>query len=423
MNDEGLIQRALAFHQRVAAGDFSGAARSFDAELTNAMPADRLRDSWRQLEGQYGAFREIIDTRSLEDGGNRVVTLSARFESGVLDIDIAFDGHGLIHAIGLRPSTSGSTYRAPGYVTAAAFREIEVTVGHGRWALPGTLSIPLGEGPFPAAVLVHGSGPQDRDESIGPNKIFRDIAWGLASRGIAVLRYEKRTKEHAALFTPEEVLAGTVKEEVTDDAHSGVELLRHTAPVDPMGIYIIGHSLGATLAPRIAEQDPEIAGIVALGGLTRPLEDTILDQITYLTKLSGEPSKAQLAEIELLRQKVARVKSVDLSPATPPSELPLGLPGAYWLSLRGYEPAGVAARLRARIFIVQCGRDYQVTEAGDFPAWKRALEGSPNATLRLYPELSHALIAGEGPPTPQDYLKEGHVSERLIRDIAEWITS
>ena len=77
-------------------------------------------------------------------------------------------------------------------------------------------------------VLVHDSGPNDRDESIGPNKIFRDIAWGLASQGISVLRYDKRTLKHVKQLTPELIAEMTVKEEVIEDALLALKLMRQT---------------------------------------------------------------------------------------------------------------------------------------------------------------------------------------------------
>ncbi len=270
-------------------------------------------------------------------------------------------------------------------------------------------------------MLVHGSGPQDRDETIGPNKPFRDLAWGLASQGVAVLRYEKRTKAHAEQFTPEMVARITVQEEVIDDALAAVRLLRQTPEIDPDCIYVLGHSLGATLAPRIGQQDPAIAGLIVMAWMTRPLEDTILDQYTYIYSLSGPLTDGQKAELEQLKAKVARVKDPNLSDQVPAKDLPLDLHPAYWLALRGYQPAEVAKSLGMRIFVLQGGRDYQVTAAGDFPAWQKALGNKRNARLKLYPKLFHLFIEGEGPSTPQEYLVEGHVSTEVIQDIADWI--
>ena len=290
-------------------------------------------------------------------------------------------------------------------------------------ALPGALSMPDGAGPFPAVVLVHGSGPLDRDETVGPLRPFRDLAWGLASQGIAVLRYDKRTKVHAEQLTPEMIANFTIQDEVIDDALAAVQLLRGTPGIDPERVYVLGHSLGATVAPLIGQQDPAIAGLIVLAGLTRPLEDTILDQFTYTYSLSSSMTDSQKAELEELKVKVARVKDPDLSDQVPAKDLPLGLPPAYWLALRDYRPAEVAKSLEMRILVLQGGRDYQVTVEGDFPGWQKALSGKSNATLKLYPRLSHTFTTGEGRATPQEYLAEAHVDDEVVRDIASWIKS
>jgi len=128
-------------------------------------------------------------------------------QNASLSLSLSFDSAGRIAGMYFKPSTeptpSAGAYQPPPYVDLTAFTERGVTVGSGQWALPGTLSVPNSRGPFPAVVLVPGSGPNDRDETLGANKPFRDLAWGLASRGIVVLRYEKRTREHADLFTPD----------------------------------------------------------------------------------------------------------------------------------------------------------------------------------------------------------------------------
>jgi uncharacterized protein len=419
---DDLKRKAQDFIRQVDEGDFGGVHRLFDGNLEQVFPEARLKEAWLQIVGQVGNFQKISNCQALERDGTWVVTVSCQFEKSPIDLRLVFNRDGQITGLNYQPPAPADTpYHPPFYVHPAAFHEIEVTVGSGEWALPGTLSLPEGAGSFPAVVLVHGSGPQDRDETYGPNKPFRDLAWGLASQGIAVLRYEKRTKAHLGRITPEMVARMTVQEEVIDDALAAIRLLHQTPGIDPKSVYVLGHSLGATLAPRIGQQDPSIAGLIIMAGMTRPFEDTILDQYTYLYSLSGPVSDGQKAELEQLRAKVARVKDPNLSDRVPARDLPLNVHPAYWLSLRGYQPAEVAKSLRMRIFVVQGGRDYQVTVAGDFPAWQQALGGKDGAKLKLYPKLFHMFIAGEGPSTPQEYLVEGHVSDEVIQDIAGWI--
>ncbi len=301
----------------------------------------------------------------------------------------------------------------------ALFREKEVTVGAGQWALPGTLTLPAKEDPCCAVVLVHGWGPHDRDESTGPNRPFRDIAWGLASRGIAVLRYEKRTKEHRRMIEWERL---TVDEETVDDALAAVKLLRETPRIDPKKIYLLGHCLGGMLAPRIAARDKKIAGIIIFAGASRPFEDVLLSRVEYLLSLRGDaPSPADKAALENLRAQAARVKNGSLSDATPSADLPQGLPASYWLSLRGYDPPGEARQLNRPILVLQGGRDYQVT-AADFEGWKKALDGRKGAQFEWYPACNHLFVSGEGMSTPEEYLQRRKTVEGPVLDrIAVWI--
>jgi dienelactone hydrolase len=218
--------------------------------------------------------------------------VTCAFAHANLDVNVAFSEAGEVSRLTITPVGSieqqyTAKYEPPAYVNQDTFKEQEVQVGQGEWVLPGTLSLPVGNGPFAVVVLVHGSGPQDRDETIGPNKPFRDLAWGLATQGIAVLRYDKRTRVYGEKM--QEIVATiTVKEEVIDDVLNAVALLLHDIPqLNPQRLFVLGHSLGGYLLPRIGAADGEIAGLIVLAGLCRPLEDTILDQFTYIFSLSG----------------------------------------------------------------------------------------------------------------------------------------
>jgi len=145
----------------------------------------------------------------------------------------------------------------PPYANAASFTEQDVRFGADPWILPGTLTIPRAAGPHPAVVLVHGSGPADRDETVGVLKPFRDLAWGLASMGTAVLRYEKRTRVHGARML-QDIPRLTVKEEVIDDAIAAVAFLRGVQGLDPERLFVIGdvETLPATEPPLRRRRRP-----------------------------------------------------------------------------------------------------------------------------------------------------------------------
>jgi dienelactone hydrolase len=236
-------------------------------------------------------------------------------------------------------------YQPPAYGVPSMFREQDVTVGAGtEWALPATLTVPTGNGPFPAVVLVHGSGSNDRDETLGPNKPFQDLAWGLASSGIAVLRYDKRTRVEPAKLTSS-IPNFTVKEETIDDALAAVALLRKTEQIDQRKIFVLGHSLGGMLVPRIGLADQgAIAGFIVFAGATRPLEDEWVRQYEYIYGLAGQITPNQKAEIERYKQQAARVKQLTPADANSTERL-LMLTPAYWLDLRGYFPPEVALKL------------------------------------------------------------------------------
>jgi dienelactone hydrolase len=277
--------------------------------------------------------------------------------------------------------------------------------------------MPVGEGPFPGVVLVHGSGPNDRDESLGPNRPFRDLAEGLASRGIAVLRYDKRTRTHANRINA--IPGFTVKDEVVDDAIAAVKRMREARGIRADRVFVLGHSLGGTLAPRIAAGDPSIAGLVVMAGLARPLEQAIADQIRYMAMLDGTMSPEEQAAQDAITKLVADVRA--LKPSDPPLVSPVfSAPASYWVDLRGYDPPATASRLKQPMLVLQGERDYQVTME-DFAAWQRALGSRANVQLKSYPALNHVFIAGSGTITPAEYNQAGHVDETVVRDIAAWI--
>ncbi len=253
LDDSVLDSRARSFVVHMSEGKHRDAVGMMDSKMASALPEDRLKSTWDTLVSQVGPFSGMTGVRAATESGYRVRYVTCGFGSSVIDIKVVFDVEGKVTGLWFGPPQSATgQYKEPSYGAAAVFTERSVELGKGRWVLPGTLTVPVGEGPFPAVVLVHGSGPHDRDETIGPNKPFRDLSIGLASNGIAVLRYEKRTKHY-----PQEVAAEmehfTLREEVVDDAVEAIAYLKQVDKIDPDRVFVLGHSLGASSASRIAE--------------------------------------------------------------------------------------------------------------------------------------------------------------------------
>jgi alpha-beta hydrolase superfamily lysophospholipase len=403
----------LALGQR----DFARVESQFTDKMKAALPGG-LEPGWAQLTKQAGAFKSCGSTRVQSMANLQVTVTLCEFERAKIDAQVVFDRDGRIAGLMFRPPSAPAVpYTPPAYATPASYTENELTVGLADWALPATLDMPVGAGPFPALLLVHGSGPNDRDETILGNKPFKDLALGLASRGIAVLRYDKRTKVYPGRLTG--AAAFTVKQEVIDDALAAVKTLRGQPRIDPARVYVLGHSLGGMLIPRIAAGDASLAGVIVMAGAARPLEQAIVEQTEYIANADGKITPQEQTQIDEARKLAAAVRALTAEDAKSPTPI-FGAPASYWLDLRGYDAPTAARNVTQPILVLQGERDYQVT-MDEFARWKSALAGRSDVTFHSYPSLNHLFISGAGKSLPAEYETSGHVDESVIRDIADWI--
>lgn len=312
--------RAKSFIDALAKKDFVAAENYFSDEVKSKISADKLAEIWTSIISQFGDFKAQGKVSAVKQENLEVIVTICEFEKDSLDITTAFDAQGKIAGLFFAPSKTDAqtaAYETPAYANPNLFEEKEVTVGTGEWALPATLTMPKGKTNVPAVVLVHGSGPQDRDETIGGNRVFKDLAWGLASKGVAVLRYDKRTLVHGRKFAA--IKNFTVNEESVEDALLAAELLRQTPNIDAKKIFVLGHSLGGMIIPRIGERDKNIAGLIVFAGTARPPEDVVVEQYNYLASLAGTPNEKtqeQLDALKILAEKTKNLKLTD-APDTP----------------------------------------------------------------------------------------------------------
>lgn len=365
----------------------------------------------------FGTLASIGEPVNGKDGTNTLVSYPVHFSEVTVNVQFTINAGGQIAGLYFRPADAPlpAMWKRPAYSKPGTFVERAVTVGSDQWKLGGTLDAPLGKGPFPALLLVHGPGAVDRDETVYANRIFRDIAEGLASRGIAVLRYDKRTKIYGNRMG---YMDFTLQDETVDDAVRAVALLRKEPGIDPGRIYILGHSLGGYAIPRIIAKTGKVAGLIFLAANARPIEDVALEQNEYVVHLGSNPPPEVLKRLDELRAEVAKVKKLQPGANNPP--VVMGLPSSYLLDLKGYDPRTLVASLGIPMLFLQGERDFQVTMK-DFGMWREAMKGRANATFRSYPVLNHLFLAGDGKSSPAEYRNAGNLDAGVINDLAGFV--
>lgn len=422
--DPGAIAQAMIQH--LAARDFAAAEAQFAPVMQKAAPIPALTQLWDGILQEDGSFVAAGKTRVVPVQTNQAAATVVKFAKASLVLIVVVNPDGKIVGFFKRPApppgpppaaASLPGWQPPAYAPAAQFHEDSVSIGQPPWQLPADWTLPNGAGPFPAVVLVAGSGPEDADETIGPNKPFKDLAGGLAAQGIAVLRYPKRTYEYAAQSAAIRNL--TVRQEYVEDADAALAFVAARPEVAKNRIFVLGHSEGGYLVPRIGA-DARVAGLISLAGSTRPLEQSVVMQLRYLAALHpprATPAQVAAAEADARRAEDPALREGEIVPLAGAS-----LPASYVLDLRGYDPAAAAAALHKPILILQGGRDYQVNRT-DYQRWQAALGRDPQASFHFYPGLTHLFIAVDrpGPASPADYAVAGHMDAGVVRDIAAWI--
>lgn len=419
LGNETNLARAGRIYEHLVAGRGDSIYAALNAEVQRQLSPAVFNDMWKQMEKQFGTLKGAGEWELEQAQGMTVYCRNLPFERYTLRLLLAFDTDGRMNTIRMVPAPVQAA--APAVLfDETLMEERDIVVGADGYRLPGTLTLPrVAAGrKVPCVILVHGSGPNDRDETIGPNKPFRDLAWGLARRGIAVIRYDKRTKVYGADVVP----SGRVLDmdvETGDDAIAAVDFARALSEVAADSIFILGHSQGGLMAPRIAQRSPAVAGIIILAGPVRPFEDLLLEQSEYIASLSGTNGQVR-QQLDELKRQVDNVKRLGTEAFNDTLALPLNIPQTYWEFLRKYNPIGTAAALTCPVLVLQGERDYQVTMQ-DYGLWRMGLLKKKDAMFKSYPTLNHLLQEGKGKSTPFEYQKALPVPGYVMDDVAGFI--
>lgn len=391
------MQRAQQILQWMKNAQSDSIYACFDAKMQQAVPMSQLNNMWSQMEQQLGSLVEEKGWKQDAISGTIVYYSDLKFERAPIRFMVAFNQERKVNGLRLLPVPAEEKPQVIPF-DSIHLEELPIEVVTGTYKLPGVITRPKGKNNLPIVILLQGSGPHNKDGQIGPNKIYQDMAWGLASQGVAVLRYDKRTYVYGKSASPKGKDI-TPEEEVIEDAISASQLAASLPFVDAQKVFIAGHSLGGLLAPLIATRCTSVKGLILLAAPSRPQDDILKEQLYYLASLNGDTDE------QLLMQQYQQIKA--------------SAPEAYWDYLDKYAPVMTAHSLTIPMLFLQGERDYQVTMQ-DFAMWKLGMFGKSNVTFRSYPSLNYCFMEGTGKSTPMEYNHPGRVSEKVIKDIAEW---
>ncbi|MDR1954965.1 MAG: alpha/beta fold hydrolase [Candidatus Methanoplasma sp.] len=393
-------------------GEYVLLYKAMNSDMRSQYPVGNIKTAWKEKTNDLGDLLSIERMNVAEEKDGTGIDLYCAFEKGGKKIGLAFDAEGLVSGLSFEDYDQDIFDKLP-----AGLKENSVKLNAGsKWELNGNLTTRTGGPSDTVAVIVHGSGPNDMDGTIGPTKIYRDIAWGLPQCGIDVLRYDKRTYVHGAAIM-EDYAKFTVMEETIDDAVAAAKLMESYGYKK---IILIGHSMGGMLAPAIVRESKGLYdGFVSLAGSPRTLVEIIADQnLALATETNYVFIKFFVnSELAKLRQLDSWTEEELLSKTI------FTIPAYYIKDMVSRDAGEIAASMDIPMLFLQGSADFQVYPEKDFEKWKEILSGKEGAEFKLYNGLNHLFMVSQGDKagTTGEYTLKGHVGQHVIDDIAEFI--
>lgn len=415
------LQISKQIYTYLKSSDYEKIDALFDTTGLMKLVAIGQKLSYKNALKELGKPKKLLQIHEQTRGCKNETALAIQFKKEKKLLKILFNSEQKIESLTFDDKyTESPFFQLKGYQGFSEVTDLQTDVKT-RDGLTLGANISFGDTSkrkSPFAIFVHGSGPNDRDGTIGPNKVFRDMAQGLAQQGIVSLRYDKRTFVYQ--FEPKVVNDSmTIYEETINDAVDAVNLAKQFSFIDTNQIFIIGLSQGAMCAPKIAELCPQIKGIIMMAGPANNLLTVLPEQMEYQANLDGEITDMEQMNLTAVKWMVNKIKDPNLSYKTPKAAL-MGASVKYWKSFLNYNQVETAKKLILPIYILNGERDVQVLMK-EFNIWQKELVGMKNVEFQSYPLADHLFLEFEGKPDPNEYFIPSHIPQHIIDDLANFI--
>ena len=387
----------------------------FNYELKKKLSRSKLKNKLAPIIEKYGGLDSVLDLHTVVRAENKFHHQGITLGKKRFDIVFTLDSNKEVSSFRLAPYSMRPQWEIPEYANPKLFELVPVKIGEeGKNPLLGEYTYATKQLKKIFVVMVHGSGPNDMDESLGPNKLFKDLAYGLGSHGISGIRYNKRTYDYPSMMQ-KSLNSITIDDIVTDDA---VKAIKKAKSLGADQVFLLGHSLGGHLAPKIAQKE-KVDGVILMAANRSPLEELIMPQVEYIMENDSNSSINEL-EYNALKYQIKNLKKGDYDSSSI-GTLPFGLPGSFWKSMEDYQPRKIAKKQDIPYLILNGERDYQVTPK-EAKKWRDGSKHEQSKTI-IYENLNHMFYSGKGKILPAEYQEKGHLNEKVLMDIIKWIQS
>lgn len=410
-------QKSRAILDLFVAKKFAKIEQQVDSAYRSYYSAITLERDWAELTGTYGEYESAKPVHFEANEYYNFMAYKIKFAYLPYIFNVSFNNNGDIVYISFM--AAHKMYVAPDYVDVSKFVDKKFNTINGMYDLSGILSVPNLEGKNPLIIIVPEAGPTDKDGSYGENKPYKDLAWGLASNGNLVYRYEKRSNDYGIFMLKAKTAyeSFTPREDLLDDLYKMIDTLKTLPNVDPERIYILGHGQGGMLCPLIAKERKDVKGVIMMGANAKPMQENMIDQFEYLTSVT--PSKKEEYDEQTINAK--RSMNKKLNPLTEHHLMPYGVQATYWIWLNQYNQVEVAQNLKKPMLILHGDRDYQ-TNMENLALWRKSLKKNSNATILDYEKLNHLFYTGESQSTYSEYTSLiSNIPAYVMEDICTWL--